>query len=107
VSAGVDAALAEARRRGDFAVRIDLRDVDRATALARVAEALAFPDYFGHNLDALYDCLTDLSWLPAPGYCIVLVVGSEPDPVVETFVEASEVWHARGVPFEILFMGGP
>ena len=23
-------------------------------------EALSFPDYYGHNLDALYDCLTDL-----------------------------------------------
>ena len=25
---------------------------------------LALPDYFGANLDALYDCLCDLSWLP-------------------------------------------
>lgn len=23
-------------------------------------EALGFPDYYGHNLDALHDCLTDL-----------------------------------------------
>lgn len=23
-------------------------------------EALDFPDYYGYNLDALYDCLTDL-----------------------------------------------
>lgn len=26
----------------------------------RVAEELMFPDYYGRNLDALYDCLTDL-----------------------------------------------
>ena len=25
-----------------------------------VASALAFPDYYGRNLDALWDCLTDL-----------------------------------------------
>ncbi|SER64983.1 barstar family protein [Actinokineospora terrae] len=29
-----------------------------------LAGALSFPDWFGHNLDGLYDCLTDLSWLP-------------------------------------------
>ena len=30
---------------------------DLHTALAA---ALAFPAYYGHNLDALYDCLTDI-----------------------------------------------
>lgn len=25
-----------------------------------IAEALGFPDWYGHNLDALMDCLTDL-----------------------------------------------
>lgn len=25
-----------------------------------LASALRFPDWYGHNLDALYDCLTDL-----------------------------------------------
>ncbi len=26
-----------------------------------LAKALCFPDYYGHNLDALHDCLTDLT----------------------------------------------
>ena len=26
-----------------------------------LAEELSLPDYFGRNLDALYDCLTDIS----------------------------------------------
>ncbi len=30
-------------------------------AHAALADALAFPDYYGHNLDALHDCLTDLN----------------------------------------------
>ncbi|WP_367131285.1 barstar family protein [Saccharothrix sp. HUAS TT1] len=40
-------------------------------AIAAIADALSFPDWFGHNLDALYDCLTDLSWLPAGEHVLV------------------------------------
>ena len=25
-----------------------------------LAQTLSFPDWYGHNLDALYDCLTDI-----------------------------------------------
>ncbi|MBB5961249.1 barstar family protein [Planomonospora venezuelensis] len=46
-----------------------------AEAMTAIAEALSFPGRFGHNLDALYDCLTDLSWLP-PGEHVL--VWSEP-----------------------------
>ena len=30
-------------------------------AHADLAQALNFPEYYGHNLDALHDCLTDLT----------------------------------------------
>ena len=33
---------------------------DKKELHARIAEALSFPDWYGHNLDALMDCLTDL-----------------------------------------------
>lgn len=28
----------------------------------KIADLFQFPDYFGHNWDAVADCLTDLSW---------------------------------------------
>ena len=49
--------------------RIDLAGcTDKAELLARIARTLRFPDWFGHNWDALADCLCDLSWLPADAY---------------------------------------
>ncbi|GIH76248.1 hypothetical protein Plo01_26770 [Planobispora longispora] len=42
-----------------------------AEAMTAIAKALSFPDCFGHNLDALYDYLTDLSWLPPGEHVLV------------------------------------
>lgn len=33
----------------------------RKTAHAYLKQMLSFPDYYGMNLDALHDCLTDLN----------------------------------------------
>ena len=34
---------------------------DRRAALRLLGEALGFPDYYGGNMDAAWDCLTDLT----------------------------------------------
>ena len=38
----------------------------------QVAKQLQFPSYFAKNLDALYDCLCDFSWLEVNNIHIVL-----------------------------------
>lgn len=40
--------------------------------LAEFARALAFPDGAGRNWDAFEELLTDLEWLPAKGYLLVI-----------------------------------
>ena len=54
-------------------VHIDLSAcTDKRDLLDRFAAALRFPSWFGYNWDAMHDCLTDLSWLPASAYRVVL-----------------------------------
>jgi RNAse (barnase) inhibitor barstar len=67
---------------------------------AEFARALDFPDYFGHNWDALEECLADLEWLPAKGYVLLLTdaeqVLHDDEEEYATFLEvmsdAGEAW---------------
>lgn len=68
------AVAAAARARGAYAHRVDGEGVlDKVSALDAIAAALSFPAWFGRNLDALYDCLTDLSWLPSGEHVLIWV----------------------------------
>src|SRR5438094_6581211 len=66
----------QAHARGAFSHLVTGSPTDKLSTMDAIAVALSFPDYFGHNLDALYDCLTDLSWLP-PGEHVLIWPGSE------------------------------
>jgi RNAse (barnase) inhibitor barstar len=43
----------------------------KAGALDAIGAVLSFPDWYGRNLDALYDCLVDLSWQPHGEHVLV------------------------------------
>jgi RNAse (barnase) inhibitor barstar len=90
-----------------------------AALFVEFAQALEFPDYFGHNWDALEECLTDLEWLPAKGYILLISdavhVLANDDVEYETFLEilrdAGEAWGngqagmgaRRATPFHVVF----
>ncbi|MFU2487391.1 barstar family protein [Thauera sp. WH-1] len=82
---------------------------DKAGLLERFASALHFPPWFGHNWDALSDCLTDLSWLPAQRYRITLtrpqdLRAADPETLataLDILQEAAEFWADEGVCFDL------
>jgi len=44
---------------------------DKQDLLQRLAVSLQLPASFGHNWDALADCMRDLGWLPAWGHVLL------------------------------------
>jgi hypothetical protein len=85
----------------------------RAGIFRELARALRFPDYFGHNWDAVYDCLTDLNWLSAAGYVLVLdgferLATDEPgqwEIGLEVLREACAFWRPLSRPLYALLRG--
>lgn len=102
------APLKAAATANGFAVfHIDLGKAEnKAQMLDAIARAMAFPDWFGHNFDALTDCLTDMSWRVADGYFVLLdhcdgIHGRAESDFVTTlqvFENAANEWREQNVP---------
>lgn len=99
--------IAAAEADGYASFRIDLQAAtDKDELLATIGKAMGFPDWYGRNLDALADCLGDLSWQPADGYLVLLehcdgIHGfAEADFVtaLQIFEQAAAEWREQGVP---------
>ena len=83
--------------------RVDLAGANtKDLMLERIAKALAFPDWFGGNWDALEDCLIDLSWCEAEGH-VLIFSGPRPSDdlgvLIDVLASSAEYWAARGRPF--------
>ncbi|MGW1774430.1 barstar family protein [Streptomyces sp. NPDC002104] len=98
-------ALEAAEAAGWTTVRLDLDGVrSKAELMRRCGAALAVPDYFGGNWDALADALRDLSWWPAaPGRLLVVTswrgyAQARPadwETLSEILEEAVDFWRAE------------
>ena len=54
----------ELRFKNTFLAKLDGNNCKTSTDLyIELVKAFDLPDYFGKNLDALYDCLMDLEWI--------------------------------------------
>lgn len=105
---GLDRLLEAAAHAGLACFRIDLAGVTgRDEFLERLAASLNFPDWFGRNWDALADCLADLSWIEAEGYCLLLenidafrrTHSDDFGTALQVFAAVADSWREAEVPF--------
>jgi RNAse (barnase) inhibitor barstar len=83
----------------------DSEEIDDVLEL--LGEGLHFPKWYGKNFDALYDCLTDLTWQDTAASVIVLtgcdaIYAADPESwqtLVSVLRSAAEFWQNEDVPF--------
>ena len=83
-------------------VRLDCRNMKtKGEAHEYIAKTLGFPDYYGKNLDALYDCLTEFcrDTLIVIRYSSVLKeqLGDYGADLLDTFADAEKAAAALSV----------
>jgi len=81
--------------------------------LEAIAQSFTFPAHFGKNLDALYDCMTDLVNKAGQQLGFVVVLEQLPDnprfdreareQLLEVFRDAAEFWGERRIPFRCFY----
>ena len=87
---------------------------DKDSVLTAIAGAFELPDHFGVNLDALYDCLTDLrppGRADRPGFVIVLEALPENEvfdararqELLDVFRDAADAFDDRGLAFRVFY----
>lgn len=112
----VDALRQWAMRRAQRWIEVPLNGAaGKLGVLAAIARGFAFPDWFGMNLDALYDALTDL---PANrgesgdcGYVILLdrltratdFTAGQRAALLSAFRDAARDFAERSVPFRVFY----
>jgi hypothetical protein len=58
---------------GYFVATIDGRECTTLSLFIKnVANAFKFPDYFGNNVNAFFECINDLDWLDASNYVLII-----------------------------------
>lgn len=81
--------------------------------LEKIAESFLFPSHFGKNLDALFDCMTDLVHRAGSQPGFVVVLEQLPDnakfdreareQLLDVFRDAADFWAERRVPFRCFY----
>lgn len=102
----IEALVESLSEEGGAASGIDWRRLPAAPRWSReplldgLAASLVFPDHFGRNWDAAWDCLTELGWGEERALVVMVPAAPADEAAMMAFVElmrdAAEHWAARG-----------
>ena len=102
-----------ARRSGQRLFEVDLGAcTDKASVLRVLAQSFALPAWFGMNLDALYDALTDLrERQPADGYLVLIermprsegFDAEQRNALLDVFRDVVDDYADAKIPFRVLY----
>lgn len=87
---------------------------DKETILAKLGSEFGLPEHFGKNLDALYDCVTDMkppSDADQPGFVVILqnlpqndAFGvDERNALLDVFRDAAEFFYDKDTAFRVFY----
>lgn len=110
----VDDLMRAAQESGQHFLFANLTETQsKQDVLEGIAAAFLFPAHFGKNLDALYDCMTDLVHKSGsqPGFVVVLEqIPDNPkfdresrEQLLDVFRDAADYWADRKVPFRCFY----
>jgi RNAse (barnase) inhibitor barstar len=110
----VDDLMQTAQETGQHFLYANLSNAQsKQEVLETIAESFLFPAHFGRNLDALYDCMTDLVHKSGqqPGFIVVLEqLPDNPrfdrearEQLLDVFRDAADFWAERKIPFRCFY----
>ncbi len=110
----VDDLLSEAQSLGHHFLYANLSTAQsKQEVLDQIAASFLFPAHFGKNLDALYDCMTDLVHKAGSQPGFVVVLEQLPDnakfdreareQLLDAFRDAADYWADRKIPFRCFY----
>jgi RNAse (barnase) inhibitor barstar len=87
--------------------------LNKQEVLSTIADSFGFPSYFGHNFDALYDCLTDSVHKAGQQNGFVVVIEHLPnteyfdkelrETLLDVFRDAADYWAKKKVAFRVFY----
>lgn len=110
----VDDLMRAAQDSGQHFLFANLGDAQsKQEVLEGIATSFLFPAHYGKNLDALYDCMTDLVYKAGPQPGFVVVLEQIPDnskfdresreQLLDVFRDAADFWGERKVSFRCFY----